>query len=141
MARLRYLIPALFLAMACGKEEVDPTALTSNPMDPAYTGPSLVVLDSAYVDTVSNNGVLEPVLFMDLHVDEARFPLPTSYVIYLHDRFTGNSDTLGPIQGTGEFAFVHPFRPVISGTNYCIDVNLGISGSRTATWTLCHQQP
>ena len=136
------MLPALLLLVAaCGKDEVDPASLNSNPMDPAYTGPSLVVLDSAYVDSVSNNGILEPVLFMDLHVDEARFPLQTSYTIYLHDLFSGVQDTLGPVQGTGVFAFTHSFRPVMPGTNYCIDVNLGISGSRTATWTICHQHP
>lgn len=97
----------LLLAMGCGKGELDPATLTTNPFDPDYSGPAVFQVDSTYLVSNVINGVLVQYQAIAFHVHEELFTAPAEYSVLLVDRTTGLDHVLEPNPpGSNRFVFL-----------------------------------
>lgn len=129
------LIPMVLGLSACLKDDLDPAALTSNPLDPGYTGPALIQLLSDTTRIVYTNGVpTDTVVEQVVHVRTDLLPPGTDWKLYVTLVNTGqvfdySSETPQP-QG-------RPYHHVVPGTSYCYDYQLKVQFSLTKAWRYC----
>lgn len=92
---------------ACYKGEVDLPALTTNPFDPDYTGPSVFVFDSTYAATIMIGVPPQPGIVQMVQVHLRADLLPAGAVTQV--RFTDPTATVpvdvSPVPGTYIYRF------------------------------------
>lgn len=126
-------ITAGLLLAACGKE-LDTGGLTTNPFDPAYTGPDFVekLYDSTWYDVL--HGQRFKVRYK---VREDLAPRPVSYFLVTKRADNGATTVTGPysFEGTGVYDCI--WDGATLGTTYCVDVKVRVDNSDTKGYTLC----
>lgn len=136
---MKRLVPLLSLLMllssACLKDDLDPAALTTNPLDPDYTGPALVELVSDTTRIVYQGGMpVDTVVEQTVQVRTDLLPPGTDWKLYVTLVNTGevfdySSETLVPAE--------RPYHHVVPGTSYCFDYQLKVQFSLTKAWRYC----
>lgn len=128
------LLAALTLS-ACLKDDLDPGALTINPLDRDYTGPALIELVSDTTRIVYTGGMpTDTVVEQVVHVRTDLLPPGTDWKLYVTLVNTGqvfdySSETPQPQE--------RPYHHVVAGTSYCFDYQLKVQFSLTKAWRYC----
>lgn len=133
---LRLILPFLVLGLsACLKDDLDPSSLTSNPLDPNYDGPALIerVSDTTrivYSGMVAVDTVVEQVV----NVREDLLPAGTDHKLYVTLVNTGEVfDYSSENPPSQDRAYHH----VVPGVSYCYDYQLKVQFSLTKAWRYC----
>lgn len=136
---MKRLVPLLSLLMllssACLKDDLDLAALTTNPLDPDYTGPALVELVSDTTRIVYQGGMpVDTVVEQTVQVRTDLLPPGTDWKLYVTLVNTGevfdySSETPVPAE--------RPYHHVLPGTSYCYDYQLKVQFSLTKAWRYC----
>lgn len=121
----------VLLALGCGKGELDPATLNTNPFDPDYNGPAVFQTDSTYLVTNVINGVLVQYQAIAFHVHEELFTAPAEYSVLLVDRTTGLDHVLQQNPG-GSNRFVYLKAQPQPNSPVCVVLRLynNLSASR-----------
>ena len=129
---LLLLLPVLALLASCYKDDVDISTLTTNPLDPDYTGPSFISVtgnDTYAVDTTFNQEVY-------VTVDASQFPGNGAYQLRVEEINNGDVTLLPQDSGTPhDFTFTN-FN-VDVGTEYCYRISVEIQFSHTREEGYC----
>lgn len=131
-------ILALLVLMltACGKGELDPGPLTTNPFDPDYTGANVFEYDTTYTELITfpNGAFLYQVI--EFRVHEELFLSPANYTVRVHDEENGTSSDLGesPVN-SAHFIYRRP-EPVI-GAPVCLRLSLTNNNSNARAERIC----
>ncbi len=120
---------------ACLKDGVDVDALTTNGLDPDYTGPAIIELlsDTTFVVLDQQNNPVDTVLQQVVHVREELLPPGTVWDLYIVKENTGEiidytSDIPQP-----ELTYHH----VQLGMDYCYTYQLKVQYSLTKAYRYC----
>lgn len=132
---LLFLLPLALGLSGCLKDDLDPAALTSNPLDPDYNGPALIELVSDTTRIVyAGTMPLDTVVEQTVHVRTDLLAPGTDWDLYVTKVNTGEvfdySSELPPPQ---DRAYHH----VVPGVAYCYDYQLVVQFSRTKAWRYC----
>lgn len=130
--RTLLLLPLLAVLAACYKDDVDIDALTTNPLDPDYTGPAFITVsgnDTYPVDTTYNQEV-----YVD--VDASRFPGNSAYQLRVVDETNGEVTLIPQDLGTPD-AFTYTNFNVELGTEYCYKISVEIQFSHSREEGYC----
>lgn len=135
----RLLLPLVLLTglSACYKDEVDLPALTTNPFDPDYTGPSVFVFDSTYAATIMIGSPPVPgtVQIVELHLRADLLPAGAVTSVRFKDPIASQPVIVAPVPGTYIYRFqrneVEPF------IERCYSVALWNSFSESRAETIC----
>lgn len=132
---LLLMLPMVLGLSACLKDDLDPTALTTNPLDPDYTGPALIELVSDTTRIVYTGGApVDTVVEQVVQVRTDLLPPGTDWKLYATLVNTGevfdySSETPIPED--------RPYHHVVPGTSYCFDYQLKVQFSLTKAWRYC----
>ena len=135
MKNLLVLLTACLLLSACLKDDLDPAKLTTNPLDPAYDGTPLVVLERDTIKLVNNPGGLPPDTVFQQTVrvrTELLSPL-TDWTWQVTNQSTGevvNSSSTSPTY-TSEVSHAH------IGETYCFKYTLIVQYTPTKPYSIC----
>lgn len=129
------LLPVALGLSGCLKDDLDPAALTSNPLDPDYSGPALVELVSDTTRIVYSGGQpVDTLVEQTVHVRTDLLSPGTDWKLYVTQVNTGEvfdySDETPPSQE-------RPYHHVVPGTSYCFDYQLKVQFSLTKAWRYC----
>lgn len=136
MKRALFLLLPLAIGLSgCLKDTLDPAALTSNPLDPDYTGPALIELVSDTTRIVYSGGQpVDTVVEQTIHVRTDLLAPGTTWTLYITQVNTGQvfdyGNGLPPLSD-------HSYHHVRSGTSYCFDYQLKVQFSLTKVWRYC----
>lgn len=136
MKRALYLIVPLVLVLSgCLKDDLDPNALTSNPLDPDYTGPALIELVSDTTRIVYSGGMpVDTVVEQMVHVRSDLLPTGTTWTLYITQVNTGQVFDYGSELPPPSD---HSYHHATAGTSYCFDYQLKVQFSLTHAWRYC----
>ena len=115
MRRALLLLPLLAILSGCYKDEVDLPAMTTNPFDPDYDGPSVFVFDSTYVATVMVGSPPIPgsVQIVQLHLRADLLPAGAITSVRFQDPEADVPAIVAPVPGTYVYRFqrnqIEPF--------------------------------
>ncbi len=132
---LLLLLPLVLGLTACLKDDLDPAALTTNPLDPDYTGPALVELTSDTTRIIMfQNVAVDTIVEQFINVHSELLKPGTDWKLYVTLVNTGevfdySSDT--PPSDTRRYHHVVP------GESYCFDYQLKVQYSLTKAWRYC----
>lgn len=111
------------LALSCGKGEVDPDRLRSNPFDPGYEGPAVFAADSTYLTIVMVGTTPTSYQAIAFHVREELFTAPAAYAVRAVDRGNGLAYILQPNPAnSNRFVFLKGEFQV--GVPACLELSL-----------------
>lgn len=118
---------------ACYKDDVIIDRLTTNPLDPDYTGPALftVLTDSTYEPT---SGVYEQ--YLKIRVDGSVLPGGLVYELRIEDQQNGNVTELVQ-QPIGAHDFEHFRSGVTLGNTYCYAISIQVQEASGRRETYC----
>lgn len=133
--KLFLLLPVVLGLTACLKDDLDPAALTTNPLDPDYTGPALVELVSDTTRVVTLNGIaLDTIVEQTIHVRSDLLKPGTDWDLYVTLVNTGEVyDYSSDTPPSNERRYFH----VVPGVAYCFDYQLKVQYSLTKAWRYC----
>lgn len=136
MKRLAPLLSLLMLlSSACLKDDLDAAMLTTNPLDPGYSGPALIELVSDTTRIVYTNGMpTDTVVEQAVQVRTDLLSAGTDWKLYVTLVNTGevfdySSENPVPVE--------RPYHHVVPGTSYCYDYQLKVQFSLTKAWRYC----
>ena len=121
MKRLLHLLPIALLA-ACGKGELDPAGLRSNPFDADYDGEAVFVLDTTFVRIVNTGSGPLPQQVIGFHTRSELLPDEARYSVQVSDPGQGLTTTVEPLAPGG-----HDFEYVRLGTQPGVPVCVRLS--------------
>ena len=121
---------------ACKKDELDVTALNTNPFDVDYQGPAIFTFVSATTTFFTVNGVPTRRLNVTMRVNVDLFPRDTPFQVRVSPQPSGNEIIL---QGTTSTAGAMTFslNGVEVGQQYCPLLQLGNAGGYGGGNTIC----
>lgn len=129
------IFPLALVLSGCLKDDLDPAALTSNPLDPDYTGPALIELVSDTTRIVYSGGLpVDTVVEQTIHVREDLLPANTNWKLYVTLVNTGEVFDYGSEVPPSQD---RPYHHVVSGMSYCYDYQLKVQFSLTKAWRYC----
>lgn len=129
---LLFLLP--IICGSCLKDEVDIDALTTNPLDPDYTGPALIELDSASTRIVLEQGVPPDTAVVPyVHVRTDLLAPGTPWDLYIVKENTGELIDLSSDVPQPDVEYHHAQL----GTNYCWSYRLKVRYSLTKEYRFC----
>lgn len=133
------LVLAAFFAAGCGREEVDPASLTTNPMDPSYGGaPVVTIEESSIVYVYDNTGeVVDSLLRVTGRVHADLIPEVEVYNVEVSNTGLGIDGTFGPFLTINDALFNVSFQDPVQGTQYCFGARVIVLGSSSRTWDVC----
>ncbi|HMN05647.1 MAG TPA: hypothetical protein PKD45_07965 [Flavobacteriales bacterium] len=132
---LLFMLPMVLGLSACLKDDLDPAALTTNPLDPDYTGPALIELVSDTTRIVYQGGMpTDTVVEQTVQVRTDLLPPGTDWKLYVTLVNTGEVFDYGSELPTPE---ERPYHHVVPGTSYCFDYQLKVQFSLTKAWRYC----
>ena len=126
----------LVFVAACGKGELDPAPLTTNPFDPDYSGADLFVFDTTYTELVTfpNGQFLYQVIAFEVRED--LFLAPADYNVQVVDQENGSTTVVGPASANTSHFIYRRAEPVI-GAPVCLQLSLINNGSTARAETIC----
>lgn len=132
---LLFLLPLVLCFAGCLKDDLDPAALTSNPLDPDYDGPALVELVSDTTRIVYSGGMpVDTVVEQTVHVRTDLLAPGTDWKLYVTQVNTGEVFDYGSELPPPDD---HSYHHVVAGTSYCFDYQLKVQFSLTKAWRYC----
>lgn len=136
--RKHYAIGSLLILLCfsgCKKDELVLADLTTNPFDADYTGQP--VFEQVAVRTVAYTSGTEELLKLevDVRVNTALFPVPTSYSVRYRLPSGLTSDVLAADLADDQFTMTE--FDVAVGTNYCFVPRLTNNGASGSGATIC----
>lgn len=118
---MKRLIPfTMVLLTACAKHEVDVAALTTNPFDPDWQGPSLMTVDSAITFPLVPGAVYQQRIYISL---DDLVTAADDYVVRMIE-YTNPDTVLGTATGAPHGQVVILNNLVQLGQTYCFDIDL-----------------
>lgn len=128
-------LPLMFVLSGCLKDDLDPVALTSNPLDPDYNGPALIELVSDTTRIVYSGGMpVDTVVEQMVHVRSDLLPAGTTWTLYITQVNTGQVFDYGSgLPPPSD----HGYHHATAGTSYCFDYQLKVQFSLTKAWRYC----
>ncbi|HRD52800.1 MAG TPA: hypothetical protein PKY96_09140 [Flavobacteriales bacterium] len=124
------------LASACGKGELDPASLTSNPFDPDYNGPEVFVYDTTFTRNVSIPGGVVQYQVIGFHVKSELLPSSASYSVAVEETATGIADVIDPQPpNSNRFEYLK-INPVV-GAPVCLRLSLRNNQSNARPEVIC----
>ncbi|MFT3885897.1 MAG: hypothetical protein QM724_10850 [Flavobacteriales bacterium] len=126
------LILVAVVTCSCGKD-LDVAGLTTNPFDPDYTGPDLVVKVSD--STWYANG--QEHFQLRYRVRKELFPQRTAYSIKVTRLDDGTQSVSASLPYGSLNVFTSQWPDAVIGTSYCVDVSVGTENSYARTYRIC----
>lgn len=117
------------LSVGCGKEEVDPTTLTSNPFDQDYTGAPIFELIGQHITSYVVDGQTRYRQQQDIRVRTDLMPSGATFTVME----VGISIPVG----TNVASFSRVVDPVTPGNQYCKTYQLTNGGGHAAENAVC----
>ena len=137
MKRAWLILPLITILAGCYKDEVDLPAMTTNPFDPDYTGPSVFVFDSTYAATIMVGSPPVPgtVQIVQLHLRSDLMPAGAVTSVRFKDPEADVPVIVPPVPGTYIYRFQrNQIEPFIER---CYSVALSNSFSESRAETIC----
>lgn len=130
---------AALLAAGCGREELDPATLTSNPMDPSYAGAPVVTLEESVIVYIHDDtgAVVDSLLRLTGRVHADLIPEVEVYEVAASNSALGIDETFGPFLTINDALFHISFQDPALGTRYCFGARINVLGSSSKTWDVC----
>lgn len=126
---------AALLSAGCYKD-LDLDELTTNPLDPDYSGPPLIELVGATTDIVYQDGVpTDTVLRQTARVRTEAIPDLTDWHLHVENPTEGSSADAG--NGVTEISTTT--HHVVPGRSYCADYSVIAQFSQARIYTYCSQ--
>lgn len=129
------LFSCLVVLGACKKVEIDKEELNTNPFDKDYVGEAIFgfVAERTVTYQVDTTTFLK--LEVDVQVNTALFPKPTSYIVQ-YELPSGQTVDV-PLADLQDNVFTMTVLEVVAGTRYCFHPRLGNNGSYSSGNTIC----
>lgn len=115
--------------MSCYKDSVDVNSLVTNPYDPDYNGPDLLVIDQVVTIPSASR-----VLVVNFHVDTTLFNELVPYKIRIDDASSGVSIELVE---TPDHTYAYNKLGVAPGVDYCFDMYMVVNDALTKSHNRC----
>jgi hypothetical protein len=119
---------AITLALAlggCYKDDTDIASLTTNPLDPDYTGPSYIEILSSQAEVITSSVTAHTIV---LRVNSSIFPSGTSYDLNVKDLTTGDEVQI-PATPIGSDDFTYKNFDITLGQEYCYEFSVRVDFS------------
>ncbi|MFZ1692177.1 MAG: hypothetical protein WAT74_03180 [Flavobacteriales bacterium] len=136
MNRMLTIVSLALLVSACGKGELDPASLTSNPFDPDYNGPEVFVYDTTFTRNVSIPGGVVQYQIIGFHVKSELLPSGASYSVAVEETATGITDVINP-QPPNSNLFEYPKINPVVGAPVCLRLRLRNNQSNARPEEIC----
>lgn len=135
---MKPLAPLLLMALlaACGKGELDPAGLRSNPFDADYDGAPVFVYDTTFVRIVNTGGGPLPQQVIAFHTRSELLPAQARYSVLVNDPAQGATTTVEPLAG-GSHAFEYARLGTQPGVPVCIRLSLFNDQSAARAEEIC----
>jgi len=132
---LYFIVPLVLVLSSCLKDDLNPATLTSNPLDPDYTGPALIELVSDTTRIVYSGGQpVDTVVEQTVHVRTDLLAPGTAWTLYITQVNTGQVFDYGSgLPPPSD----HSYHHTTAGTSYCFDYQLKVQFSLTKAWRYC----
>ncbi|MBS1937890.1 MAG: hypothetical protein JSS84_08795 [Bacteroidetes bacterium] len=132
---LYFIVPMVLVLSSCLKDDLNPATLTSNPLDPDYTGPALIELVSDTTRIVYSGGQpVDTVVEQTVHVRTELLAPGTAWTLYITKMNTGQVFDYGSgLPPPSD----HSYHHTTAGTSYCFDYQLKVQFSLTKAWRYC----
>lgn len=121
MKRPAQLLLVVLLA-ACGKGELDPAGLRSNPFDADYDGAPVFVYDTTFVRIVNTGSGPLPQQIIAFHTRSELLPAQARYAVLVNDPAQGVSTIVEPLASDS-----HHFEYARLGTQPGVPVCISLS--------------
>ena len=126
---MKRLLPCLFALAAftgCYKDDVDISALNTNPFDPDYTGENVFVFDDTYMESVLLGSPPIPVQVqvVQVHVKEDLLPSGADYAVQFTDPDVDDPVVQNPVPGTNVFKYYRIEATAEPGVEKCFELRL-----------------
>lgn len=128
-------IPIALLALGCGKGELDPASLTSNPFDADYDGPAVFVFDSTYTQNVTIPGGIIVNQVIAFHVKAELLPPNNGYSVRVVETATGDSTLIDPIPSDNNRFRYSRANPVVGAL--CVRLGLHNNNATSRREEIC----
>lgn len=139
MNRLLTALLVLAASTGCYKDDVDISALHTNPFDPDYTGENVFVFDDTYLESVLLGSPPTPVLVqvVQVHVKEELLPYGASYSVQFTDPDVDDPVVQNPVPGTHTFKYYRIEATAEPGVEKCFELRLFNDQSTGRPETIC----
>lgn len=131
--RLFIVLCVLSIVTGCYKDDTDLGSLTTNALDPDYTGPSYITVIS------STSEVITPAVTahaLEIEVNSSGFPDNVSYKLSVVDLTTGSEELVSPTV-TGGDVFSYKKFDITIGQQYCYDLSVWVDYSTGRADNFC----
>ncbi len=131
---LLFLLPLLLSLSGCLKDDLDPAALTSNPLDRDYNGPALVVLEHDTTRLVNDPGQPAQLLVeQKVRVRTELLQPLTTWTWRVKNLTTGAVATMEGSSAT----YTASVPNAVAGTQYCFEYTLLVQFTATKAYSYC----
>lgn len=132
---LFFLLPLALCLAGCLKDDLNPAALTSNPLDPDYDGTALIELVSDTTRIVYAGGMpTDTVVEQTVHVRTDLLAPGTDWKLYATLENTGEIFDYSSENPVPQERLYHH---VVMGTSYCFHYQLKVEFSLTKAYRYC----